>query len=68
VYLRDYLALLTEHAVPDHLARAEWRSIVSGRFERSGELTTTVYRPSDPGPTMGLLETEFGDREYYCAC
>lgn len=68
VYLRDYLALLTEHAVPDHLARSEWRSIVSGRFERSGELTTAVYRPSDPGPTVGLLETEFGDGEYYCAC
>lgn len=68
VYLRDYLALLTEHAVPDRLARSEWRSILSGRFERSEQLTTAVYRPSDPGPTMGLLETEFGEQEYYCAC
>lgn len=68
VYLRDYLALLTEHAVPDQLSHSEWRSILSGQIDHQQDLITAVYRLSDPGPTMQLLETEFGDQEYYCAC
>lgn len=68
VYLRDYLALLTEHAVPDHLTQSEWGEIISGQVEQQSNLTTAVYRPSDTGPTMQLLETEFSDQEYYCAC
>lgn len=68
VYLRDYLALLTDHAVPDHLTRSEWTTILSGRVEHQHDLTTAVYRLSDPDPTMQLLETEFSEREYYCAC
>ena len=31
-------------------------------------LTTGVYRPLDPAPVAKLFETEFDDREYYCAC
>lgn len=68
VYLRDYLALLSEHAVSDHLTRSEWSDLISGQVEQRRDLTTAVYRPSDPGPTRRLLETEFSDREYYCAC
>jgi D-aspartate ligase len=68
VYLRDYVALLTEHAVPDRLGAPEWTAVLSGDVEREGDLTTAVYRPSDPGQMRQLLETEFGDGEYYCAC
>ncbi|MES3517213.1 MAG: carboxylate--amine ligase [Natronomonas sp.] len=68
VYLRDYLALLSAHPVPDRLDEDDWRAIVTGDVENHDELTTAVYRPSDPGPTMRLIETEFSDREYYCAC
>lgn len=69
VYLRDYLGLLaTEETFWDVLSPADWASLVSGAFEQSGDLTTGVYRPSDPDPTARLLETEFTDRDYYCSC
>ncbi|SEW02075.1 carboxylate--amine ligase [Natrinema salifodinae] len=68
VYLKDYATLLANHAVEDHLSREQWRSIVAGEFERRDDLTTAVYRPSDPDPTYRLLATEFGTREYYCPC
>ncbi|MFO8114330.1 MAG: carboxylate--amine ligase [Halorubrum sp.] len=69
VYLRDYLSLLAgDDAFWDRLAPADWRRLVSGAFEREGDLTTGVYRPSDPGPAAKLLETAFVDREYYCSC
>jgi D-aspartate ligase len=69
VYLRDYLTLLgTEDAFWDVLDTADWASLVSGAFEDGGDLTTGVYRPSDPLPTAQLLDTEFTDREYYCSC
>lgn len=69
LYLRDYLASLRgDAAAPDVLSSAEWRALVEGTFESHPELTTGVYRPSDPGPTLQLLETEFGGRDYYCAC
>jgi|AntRauTorcE11898_2_1112593.scaffolds.fasta_scaffold00041_21 hypothetical protein len=69
VYLRDYLSLLAgDDAFWDQLAPADWRRLVSGAFEREGDLTTGVYRPSDPGPAAKLLETAFVDREYYCSC
>jgi predicted ATP-grasp superfamily ATP-dependent carboligase len=72
VSLRDYLALLAEGgATPADrraLSRPDWRALVSGAFEDRPGLTTAVYRPSDPGPAAALVETEFSDREYYCAC
>ena len=67
VYLPDYLASLAEGG-QDRLARAEWRRLASGAFEGDAALTTAVYAPSDPGPIVQLLLTEFGDREYYCSC
>ncbi|WP_424015609.1 carboxylate--amine ligase [Halorubrum xinjiangense] len=69
VYLRDYLSLLAgEETFWDQLSAADWRRLVSGEFEHEGNLTTGVYRPSDPGPAAKLFETEFVDREYYCSC
>jgi len=68
VYLRDYLALLVDHGVPDLLASEDWTALVSGTFEERPGLTTGVYSPADPGPTLQLLETEFADRNYYCSC
>jgi len=69
VYLRDYLSLLAgDDAFWDQLSAADWRRLVSGAFEREGDLTTGVYRPSDPGPAAKLFETAFVDRDYYCAC
>ncbi|WP_432507999.1 carboxylate--amine ligase [Halorubrum ezzemoulense] len=69
VYLRDYLSLLAgDDAFWDQLSAADWRRLVSGAFEREGDLTAGVYRPSDPDPAAKLLETEFVDREYYCSC
>ena len=69
VYLRDYLSLLAgDDAFRDVLSENDWRQLVSGSFEADDELTTGVYRPSDPGPTAALIDTEFDDREYYCSC
>jgi len=69
VYLRDYLSLLAgDDAFRDRLSPADWRRLVSGAFEREGDLTTAVYRPSDPAPAAKLFETEFVDRDYYCSC
>ena len=69
VYLRDYLSLLAgDDAFWDQLSAADWRRLVSGAFEREGDLTTGVYRPSDPAPAAKLFETAFVDRDYYCSC
>lgn len=69
VYLRDYLSLLaTEDGFRDRFGERTWETLFSGEFETLDELTTGVYRPSDPGPAAKLLETEFSGREYYCAC
>ena len=69
VYLRDYLELLASaEGFRDRLGRDAWERLFSGAFETGGDLTTGVYRPSDPGPAAKLLSTEFSDREYYCAC
>jgi len=69
VYLRDYLTLLaSEETFWDVLDTEDWVSLVSGAFEEGGDLTTGVYRPSDPAPVAQLLDTEFTDREYYCSC
>ncbi|ESP88177.1 carboxylate--amine ligase [Candidatus Halobonum tyrrellensis] len=69
VYLRDYLNLATtDPTFWDVLSREEWTSLVSGAFESERGLTTGVYRPSDPGPTAAVIETELTDREYYCSC
>jgi len=69
VYLRDYLALLAgDDVFWDQLSTADWRRLVAGDFEREGNLTTGIYRPSDPAPAAKLFETEFVDRDYYCSC
>ena len=69
VYLRDYLSLLAgDDPFWDQLSGDDWRQLVDGSFEREGDLTTGVYRPSDPGPAAKLFETAFLDREYYCSC
>ncbi|OYR56731.1 carboxylate--amine ligase [Halorubrum halodurans] len=69
VYLRDYLSLLAgDDAFWDQLSGDDWRRLVAGSFEREGDLTTGVYRPSDPAPAAKLFETAFVDREYYCSC
>jgi len=69
VFLRDYLALLAgDDAFWDRLSADDWRGLVSGTFERDGDLTTGVYRPTDPAPAAKLFETEFVDRDYYCSC
>lgn len=67
VYLSDYLKLLTE-GNRDHLSHEQWLALLSGTFEDRNDLTTGVYRPSDPEPVYRLLQTELSDREYYCAC
>ncbi|MFB6222020.1 MAG: carboxylate--amine ligase [Halolamina sp.] len=69
VYLRDYLALLaTDDTFRGVLDAVDWRWLLSGSFEETGDLTTGVYRPSDPAPAAHLIDTEFTDMEYYCAC
>jgi predicted ATP-grasp superfamily ATP-dependent carboligase len=69
IYLRDYLTLLsTDDTSHDVLSGENWAALAAGSFESSGQLTTGVYRPSDPNPTAKLLETEFSRREYYCSC
>ncbi len=69
VYLPDYLRLnLSDPTFEDVLSTAEWRALISGAFEERPGLTTGVHRPSDPTPTYALVETEFAEREYYCAC
>ena len=67
--LSDYLSLLaTEPSVRDVLSDDEWTALLSGEFESTRGLTTAVYRPSDPGPALQVLETEFGGPDYYCSC
>lgn len=69
VYLPDYLELLaTENEFQDALTPGDWQSLVGGAFEDSSDLTTAVYRPSDPAPAYEALQTTLGLREYYCAC
>ncbi|MFC6786341.1 carboxylate--amine ligase [Halobaculum halobium] len=69
VYLPDYVRrCLTDEAFWDVLSEDDWRSLFSGEFEREGELTTGLYRPSDPAPAVRYLTGEFTDREYYCSC
>ncbi|WP_458208989.1 carboxylate--amine ligase [Haladaptatus sp. NG-SE-30] len=69
VYLADYLKLLTNDAgFSDVLSASDWHELLSGGFETSDELTTGVYRPSDPGPAYRLLRNETGTTEYYCSC
>ncbi|WP_394348658.1 carboxylate--amine ligase [Halovivax sp.] len=69
LYLRDYLAgLAGSEGGVDVLSDAEWEALLTGEFESTPGLTTGVYRPSDPEPTLQQLETEFSRREYYCSC
>ncbi|MUV60663.1 carboxylate--amine ligase, partial [Halobacterium sp. CBA1126] len=66
--LEDYLPLLATGELADVLSTADWAALVSGEFETSGDLTTAVYRPSDPAPIAHRLDVEFGGRDYYCSC
>lgn len=69
VYLPDYLSLLAERpAFPDVIERKDWESLISGAFEKSNDLTTGVYAPSDPAPSYEMLANELLGREYYCSC
>jgi predicted ATP-grasp superfamily ATP-dependent carboligase len=69
VYLRDYLEVLaTEPSFADVLDGETWTLLASGRFENEPGLTTGVFSPTDPAPTVRLIETEFGSEEYYCSC
>ena len=68
VSLEDYLPLVAGGETGDVLASGDWRALVSGAFEDSGDLTTAVYRPSDPAPVAHRLDVEFADRDYYCSC
>ncbi|WP_115862928.1 carboxylate--amine ligase [Halorussus litoreus] len=68
VYLADYLKALDTDGFVDVFGRDDWLALMSGEFEASDDLTTGVYRPSDPGPAYQLLDTEFGTQEYYCSC
>lgn len=65
VYRRDHLALLSESGTA-RLDRGQWR-LIAGSFGHEPGLAAGVYAPSDPSPIY-QLPTEFGDREYYCAC
>lgn len=67
VALRDYITGLAEEG-GDVLTDAQWRALLSGSFEAQPDLTTAVYRPSDPGPAIRQLEEIAGAPEYYCAC
>jgi D-aspartate ligase len=68
VSLEDYLPLVADGETGDVLTGADWQALVSGAFEDSGDLTTAVYRPSDPAPIAHRLDVEFADRDYYCSC
>jgi predicted ATP-grasp superfamily ATP-dependent carboligase len=68
VALRDYLAELAgSPTMPDALSSAEWTALAAGDPGEAGAVAA-VFDPADPGPTARLLETEFGDAEYYCSC
>ncbi len=69
VYLPDYLELLADDdGFRDRLEGRDWDALVAGAFEHGGDLTTGVYRPSDPEPTYQVLQTTLGLQEYYCSC
>jgi D-aspartate ligase len=68
VSLEDYLPLVAGGETGDVLASEDWQALVSGAFEDAGDLTTAVYRPSDPAPVAHRLDVEFDDRDYYCSC
>lgn len=67
ISLRDYLEGVVT-AGGDVLTEETWRALLTGSFESRTDLTTAVYRPSDPDPTLRLLEELAGGPEYYCAC
>jgi D-aspartate ligase len=67
IALRDYLTGLAEEG-GDVLTEDQWRALLDGSFEDRTDLTTAVYRPSDPGPAMREIEEIAGAPEYYCAC
>jgi D-aspartate ligase len=69
VYLPDYLELLaSDDGFRDRLDRSDWYALLGGAFEQEDDLTTGVYRPSDPEPTYQVLQTTLGLQEYYCSC
>jgi len=68
VSLEDYLPLVAGGELTDVLGPDDWQALLSGDFETTGDLTTAVYRPSDPAPVAHRLDVEFGGRDYYCSC
>ena len=69
VSLADYIEVLgTDTTVRDRLRPGDWQALVSGAIEQRTDLTTAVYRPSDPEPAYQIIQTALGAREYYCAC
>jgi hypothetical protein len=68
VSLEDYLPLVAGGETGDVLSTDDWQTLVSGVFEDAGDLTTAVYRPTDPAPVAHRLDVLFDDREYYCSC
>jgi D-aspartate ligase len=68
VSLEDYLPLVAGGDTGDVLSTEDWQTLVSGAFEDGGDLTTPVYRPSDPAPIAHRLDVAFDDRDYYCSC
>ncbi|MXR51736.1 carboxylate--amine ligase [Halovenus sp. WSH3] len=69
VYLPDYVELLaTNSGVRDRLTPTDWRAILSGDIQSYADLTTGVYRPSDPDPAYQVLQSTLGVTDYYCSC
>ncbi|NIB98492.1 carboxylate--amine ligase [Halobacterium sp. R2-5] len=68
VSLEDYLPLLANDDLADIFSTDDWEALASGDFETGSDLTTAVFRPSDPAPIAHRLDVEFGGRDYYCSC
>ena len=67
VFLADYLAEVSAGG-EDVLSRDDWLALLSGSVHGDDGVVAGVYDPDDPEPAHQLLRTEFGQREYYCAC
>ena len=69
VFLPDYLARLsTDGGSSDVLTTDQRRALLSGEFRTQSDLTTGVYRPTDPDPVLQISQHKFGTRDHYCAC
>ncbi len=69
VYLLDYVKLVNgPDGIGDLLTRDEWLSIVDAAQSTTTRVVPGVLDLGDPEPMYQLLQTEFGDTEYYCSC